>query len=124
MNQQHQWTRADVQEQPGIRAQGNDKPLSLFANHIVAQADSSYYDVSYGNTASADPFGLYDLRQHVVGLGYGYETMVDETVAGIDYNADGDADDEAVTIYVIKIRKTRPNNVELLDWPMPYTGTE
>ncbi|HVZ42023.1 MAG TPA: hypothetical protein VHI13_22280 [Candidatus Kapabacteria bacterium] len=82
----------DVFSRPGIAAQGEPDPVSLFRNHALVCLDGVYYDPSYGRTyASIDEF--YNVIAGWVVLGRGNEMAMK-----FDLNGDGTIDNTDVTV--------------------------
>ena len=51
-NTNYPYKLSEVTDLPGIRGQGNNNPKSYFADHAVVWYNGTYYDPSYGKTAS------------------------------------------------------------------------
>lgn len=82
----------DVYTQPGVPAQGQPDPISIFHDHVLVLLDHVYYDPSYGRTyPSLDAF--YDNLAGWVVLGSGNEMAMH-----FDLNGDGKIDNLDITV--------------------------
>jgi hypothetical protein len=100
-NNRYNWVYEEVEDQPGIPAQGydpedHDNPWSAFGNHKVVKIGNAYYDPSYGKIySSIDALndGGSFASQAVDGFFKERPRPIDEAVYNVDLNEDGDMND-------------------------------